>query len=218
MENTLSRNLEDIIKNNDKGDITVTKITEQVKEKGFGLFLVILSLPSALPIPAPGYSTPFGIILMTIGIQMALGRETPWLPVWAGKVTLKQKFAKKIAKAGCTFFGKIEYLIKPRFSVLTNKGSRSLLGMLVALMAVLMIFPIPLTNTAPAMVIFLIGIGLSEDDGLFILGSYIIGLLALLLYIFVIYWVTTFLLEQGLDAWDQLEEVIKGKLKNSFSS
>ncbi len=218
MENTLSRNLEDIIKNNDKGDITVTKITEQVKEKGFGLFLVILSLPSALPIPAPGYSTPFGIILMTIGIQMALGRETPWLPVWAGKVTLKQKFAKKIVKAGCTFFGKIEYLIKPRFSVLTNKGSRSLLGMLVALMAVLMIFPIPLTNTAPAMVIFLIGIGLSEDDGLFILGSYIIGLLALLLYIFVIYWVTTFLLEQGLDAWDQLEEVIKGKLKNSFSS
>jgi hypothetical protein len=68
------------------------------------------------------------------------------------------------------------------------------------------------------MVIFLIGIGLSEDDGLFILGSYIIGLLALLLYIFVIYWVTTFLLEQGLDAWDQLEEVIKGKLKNSFSN
>jgi hypothetical protein len=39
-----------------------------------------------------------------------------------------------------------------------------------------------MTNTFPAFVIFLIGIGLTEDDGLFCLGACVVGVFAVLLY------------------------------------
>jgi hypothetical protein len=56
------------------------------------------------------------------------------------------------------------------------------MGVLVALMSLLMMIPIPMTNTAPAFVIFLIGIGLTEEDGLFAIGACLVGALAVLLY------------------------------------
>jgi hypothetical protein len=59
---------------------------------------------------------------------------------------------------------------------------RVLMGLLVMAMAVLMMIPIPMTNTFPAFVIFLIGIGLTEDDGLFAIGACLVGVLAVALY------------------------------------
>ena len=41
-------------------------------ERIFGFLFVILSLPSALPVPAPGYSIPFGIV-GALGGHLLLG-------------------------------------------------------------------------------------------------------------------------------------------------
>ena len=59
-------------------------------------------------------------------------------------------------------------------------------GILIIIMAALMIVPIPLTNTAPAMVIFVIGVAMVEDDGLGLLLSCVLALLAVLLYLAVL--------------------------------
>ncbi len=56
------------------------------------------------------------------------------------------------------------------------------MGIMVLIMSALMIIPIPFFNTAPAMVIFLIGTGLTEDDGLFAAAACALGVLAALLY------------------------------------
>ncbi len=45
--------------------VTLADILLLAKERIFGFLLVILSLPSALPVPAPGYSTPFGILFIS---------------------------------------------------------------------------------------------------------------------------------------------------------
>ncbi|NEP28671.1 exopolysaccharide biosynthesis protein, partial [Moorena sp. SIO3I6] len=49
-------------------------------ERIFGFIFVILSLPSALPVPAPGYSIPFGIVILLLAIQLIVGAKRPWLP------------------------------------------------------------------------------------------------------------------------------------------
>jgi hypothetical protein len=76
-------------------------------------------------------------------------------------------------------------------------------------MALLMILPIPLTNTFPAMVIFLIGVGLTEKDGLFGIIAYSIGICAVTLYVLIIYTLVT----RGLPA----VEGIRDWLTNVFS-
>ena len=62
----------------------ISEVARAVGEKGFGMLLVVLSLPSALPVPAPGYSTPFGLVMALIALQMVCGRRTVWLPYKIG--------------------------------------------------------------------------------------------------------------------------------------
>jgi hypothetical protein len=46
-------------------------------ERTFGSLLVILSLPRALPVPTPGYSTPFGVLISLLAIQLISRDKTP---------------------------------------------------------------------------------------------------------------------------------------------
>ena len=202
---SLSQNLTDILSRGD-GPVTLGAVFEGVGEKGFGVLLAILSLPSALPVPAPGYSTPFGMLLAVLSIQMILLKERPILPKFATNMSLKRATAEKILSAANAFLKRIEKLIHPRMRWIGKPAGRSALGWLTLLMSLLMILPIPLTNTAPAMVIFLIGVGLTEDDGIFALLSFGLGLLATAFYAVMVFLIATL----GMEGIDQLKEWIKG--------
>jgi len=67
------------------------EVFERIGDRGFGVLLIILSLPSALPVPAPGYSTPFGILIAVLALQMIAGRTTPWLPERAARTKLHRR-------------------------------------------------------------------------------------------------------------------------------
>lgn len=63
--------------------VTLAEILTLAGERIFGFLLVILSLPSApsaFPVPAPGYSTPFGIAIFFLAVQLIMGRDYLWLP------------------------------------------------------------------------------------------------------------------------------------------
>lgn len=136
-------------------------------ERGFGFLFVILALPSALPIPAPGYSTPFGLVIFLLALQFIRGSQRPWLPQRVANWQIKTTLAQRFVKAGVPWLRRLEALSKPRF-VYICKGlpGRLFVGSAIALMAISMMIIIPGTNTLPAMGIFFTGIGLFEDDGL----------------------------------------------------
>lgn len=191
--------------------LAVRTIADRVGDKGFGLLLAILSLPSALPVPAPGYSTPFGILLILLGVQMVALRSRPWLPERALRREVSKEFAAKVFGAATRFLGLSEKLIKPRMSWINRAGGRVFLGCIVIAMAALMILPIPLTNTAPAMVVFLVGVSLSEDDGFAAIVAFAAGLLAAAFYAYIIYLLATV----GMDGVIQLKDWIKETLFGS---
>ena len=114
----------------------------------------------------------------------------------------------RMASTASKFLGAIEHWIKPRHQWITSTAGQAGLAGIIALMATLMIFPIPLTNTFPAMVIFLIGIALSEEDGLLAIAAFAVGICAALLYSYIIYLAFT----QGPEAVDQLIHWIKSLL------
>ena len=171
--------------------ITLGALRSSLGDRGFGLSMLLLSLPSALPVPAPGYSTPFGIALVGLAGQMLLGRKEPWLPARIEAWELSPTAAKTMLGAAIAFLSRIEHLVKPR-----GRWVRSRLGMvvpaiLVMLMGGLMILPIPGTNTAPAGTIFLIGVGMLEKDGLLISGATLLAAGAAALYGGAIYFLVT---------------------------
>ncbi|MGE9292303.1 MAG: exopolysaccharide biosynthesis protein [Puniceicoccales bacterium] len=192
--------------------VSLGEIVDAIEDKQFGMLLILLSIPSALPVPAAGYSTPFGIAILILGLQMLAGRRIPWLPQkMREKSFSRQKLSGMIGKAS-GFFRWVEKLVRPRLGWLSGRAGYRLIALLVIFMSLLMCLPIPSTNTAPAIVIFLIGIGLCEDDGLFALGACALGIVAALLYVVVIYFAIVLIREHGWDGINQLKEFIKQKL------
>ncbi len=163
-------------------DLTVGRLFEDIGEKGFGLVLVLFSLPSALPVPAPGYSTPFGILLAILAVQMISGRHKPWLPQRMSKIQINKGMATKMLNGAASFFSRLENFVRPRWSWASGNAGHTFAGVIVLMMAILMIIPIPGTNTAPAGVIFLTGIALTEEDGLFLGLTSLLGILAAIFY------------------------------------
>lgn len=204
----LSERLEALLQESSQRAFSIGEMLDSFGNQGFGIFCLFLSMPSALPIPAPGYSTPFGLALCFLGIQMLLAKEIPWVPEKARSIKLNARFVNRMLKGAIGFLKKIECFICPRLSFLCGSKGAVLMGGLIVFMGTLMVFPIPLTNTLPAAVIFLIAIGLIESDGLFCLLAFGIGLVALALYTYVFY----ILLVYGIEGVLMLKEMIKSYL------
>ncbi|MEM1255818.1 MAG: exopolysaccharide biosynthesis protein [Cyanobacteria bacterium P01_H01_bin.21] len=184
-------------------NVTLNELLTLGGERTFGFLFVLLSLPSALPVPAPGYSIPFGIVMLLLAVQLMIGREKPWLPKgWMSKGFERTKVAGFITK-GLPWLQKIEAVSRPRLSIIcTSPVGRLVLGIAIALMSTCMLIPIPGTNTLPAIGIFVIGFGLLDDDGAISLAGLTICTLAVGLVGSVVF--------LGAEVVDQGKDWIKG--------
>ncbi len=164
------------------GKVNLSDILQLAEERIFGFLLVILALPSALPVPAPGYSTPFGILIFLLAVQLITGARTPWLPPKMMNHPLELETVQGFLKAGIPWLRRIEAIARPRLSyICTTLAGRVTIGTAIALMAISMMIPIPGTNTLPAMGIFVTGFGLLEDDGAISLGGLVLCLMGAIL-------------------------------------
>ncbi|NEP61298.1 MAG: exopolysaccharide biosynthesis protein [Symploca sp. SIO2G7] len=186
------------------GDVTLNELLTLSGERTFGFLFVLLSLPSALPVPAPGYSIPFGIVMFLLAVQLIIGRKKPWLPDgWLSKGFERSKVTGFITK-GLPWLQKIEAVSQPRLSIMcTSPMGRLVLGIAIALMSMCMMVPIPGTNTVPAIGIFVIGFGLLDDDGAISLAGLTICTLAAGLVGSVIFF--------GVEAVDGIKDQILGR-------
>lgn len=158
--------------------VTLEDILQIAGDSIFGFLFVILALPSALPVPAPGYSVPFGILMLVLAVQLIIGREKPWLPKKMANHRMKLETVQKFLKAGIPWLQKIEGLTRPRMTyICTSLPGRVIIGIAIALMSISMCFPIPFTNTLPAIGIFVTAFGLLEDDGFISLAGLVICLM-----------------------------------------
>lgn len=203
----LSENVTSIFAAGEDGAVvSVQTILDRVSVKGFGILLVIFSIPSAMPVPAPGYSIPFGLVLLLLGTQLMKGREYPWLPqkVLDRKVGIGEK--PRLIKTMIFFLRILEFFIRPRLGFMfTNGFALRILAGMVMLCAASMLIPVPLTNTAPAFGIFLIGLGMLEEDGLMSIGGVLASLAGLTLSVTVL----TALVVFGWEGIDLVRDAIK---------
>lgn len=167
--------------------VTLADILALAEERIFGFLFVILSLPSALPLPAPGYSTPFGVLMFLLAVQLIAGKKQPWLPAKMMNSSMKLESVQGVVKAGMPWLQRIEAITRPRMSsICTSLPGRVVIGAAIALMSVFMMIPIPGTNTLPAMGIFITSFGMQEDDGFISLGGLTVCLIATVVVILIL--------------------------------
>lgn len=149
---------------------------------GRGLFLVVilLCLPFITPIPLPGVSMVFGLVIGVLAVRLALGLP-PRLPKSLGERSLEGRFMRKVVSASVRILRVIERLAKPRHSTwLAWPAVRFANAALVALMAFLLMLPFPpfppFTNSMPAYSIILLAASMMEEDGALIWAGYAVSI------------------------------------------
>jgi len=175
----LSVELEELLGMANPDGVNVGELVDTMSERGFGYLLVALSLPAAFPIPAAGYTVPFALLIIGLAFQIIAGRSSPILPQRVCGKSISPKMVAFIKKRGIPLLRRIERFSKPRLERLNERRLfRFLVGMVILLVALVMLMPIPGTNTIFALAILLMGFGLVNNDGLFILGGGLLGLTA----------------------------------------
>ncbi|MFT5681730.1 MAG: hypothetical protein ACI8RZ_002642 [Myxococcota bacterium] len=172
----LSAELNDFLEQLEGKDSTIDDLINMIGDRGFGLLILLLALPAALPVPAVGYGTPFGILLILLGAQIAISRKTPWVPRRLGGMRIPFKLLSFSIKNARLPLRAVEMFIRPRLSGLArHRIFLPGVGVMIMLLAAMMSLPIPLTNTAPSFVIFMLAAGILEEDGLFLLFGLILA-------------------------------------------
>ncbi len=177
---SFSATLQALLKRSQEASLTLGNILASLGDKSFGLCLMLLALPSSLPVY--GLSIPLGVLMMVLGLQMALGMRSPLIPERARKLKIKITFIQKVLHTSERVLAMLERYLQPRYSVMFQGLPYRAMGVLVFVMAFLVFLPLPLTNTFPGLLIFILGASLSQDDGLICLLWCMVATITALLY------------------------------------
>ncbi|HOC71149.1 MAG TPA: exopolysaccharide biosynthesis protein, partial [Candidatus Hydrogenedentes bacterium] len=142
-----------------------------------------------------------------LGLQLFNRRDFPWLPKRILEKEVNVGERPRLIKTMVFFLRIIEFFIRPRLSfIFENAFTFRFLALIVMICGTSMIIPIPLTNTAPAFGIFLIGLGMLEEDGLLSIAGVLASLAGVTLTITVLSALVYF----GWEGIDIVREFLKG--------
>lgn len=181
--------INDVTADDTPSRITVGEFIDQFADRGFGVIILLCTLPNLLPMNIPGISLPFSIVIVFFTLQWMLNYKHPWLPRFVRKRDFEEKaFSQAIVRI-TPYIRKMEMIIKPRGEFMDRRGATIAIGICILLYTFVLALPlsfIPFSNTLPAACIALIALGIIERDGWLIIFSIIAGLIAHILYSFVV--------------------------------
>jgi hypothetical protein len=153
--------------------VTLGDLFEATQGRGYHFVLLLISLPFVTPIPLPGVSIPFGIVVAVLGARMAIGQK-PWLPARLLRRTLPPSFLEKLLPLASRVVRWLEYFLKPRLPFVKNHEVFSLIaGLFIAISGLFLILPLPLpfSNSLPAWTVIFLAAGAIGRDGLFFIAG-----------------------------------------------
>jgi hypothetical protein len=144
------------------GYFTLDWLMGKLQKQSFGLVMLVLAIVAA----APGICLVGGLLLLIPALQMIMGRPAPTFPHWIGARRFPTRHLGPIVHRAVAVLKYLETTIHPRGRVPVEVSKRVVGIAVVLLSARLILSPIPLSNILPAVVIALISLAYTEEDGL----------------------------------------------------
>lgn len=160
------------------GPVTIASVRDALADRSFAALLVFFAAINMLPLP-PGSSVVLGIPLLIVAIQMLAGRRTAWLPEMLLKKSISRDRFRHLSDRIAPALVRLEQLVRPRYWPFTRMQADRWIGAIALVLAIAVTVPIPFGNWPPAFAIALIGVALSERDGLLLAVGIAAGLLSL---------------------------------------
>ena len=153
------------------GPITIEHIRNAMGNRSFAPLLVLFAAFNLIPLP-PGASALLGIPLIIVSAQMVYGSKEAWLPSFIMKRSLSAEQFRRVIDWIVPKLIRLERFIRPRYWPFWRKQGDRVIGLIALVLAIVVTLPIPLGNWLPAFATALLGLALSERDGiLFAIGG-----------------------------------------------
>ena len=151
--------------------VSVSDILDALGDRGFAAMLVFFAALNLLPLP-PGTSAVLGLPLMFVAAQMCLGARRAWMPAFIARKALTADQFRALMRRIVPRLKRLERLIAPRYWPFWDGRGDTVIGVMALVLSIVVVLPIPLGNWLPAFSIALLGLALTERDGiLFAIGT-----------------------------------------------
>ena len=170
----ISIRLEKLVADTGGKDASLRWILDQLHERAFGLFLLILALPCCIPFL---YGVPqiVALPLMFVSAQVLMGRKSPWLPAKLAARTVTYEGLQGLSDRAGPWLRRIEAFSRPRLGFLTRPPVDRLIGLALVLFSASILVPLPGTNTVPGIGVVLVSMGLLQRDGILVRLGTLLG-------------------------------------------
>jgi len=154
--------------------VTLGELVDRLAQRGFGVLMIVLALPTMFPLLPPGSAATIGLLYILLSVQMLIGLDKPWLPHRARRIRLSARAVTAMRQRGVPFLRRIERWSRPRPLMIDDRIITRGVALAVLVLGIVLFFPLPFLNTVPALAVLILGIGLLNRDGVFLLiGSLI---------------------------------------------
>lgn len=145
--------------------ISIGEVLKLLDDRSIWALLLLLALPMAIPIPAPGLSVPFGACMVLISAQLAVGRDHAWIPERLARRSMEASAFAKVVRSVLPTLRRLEKIVRPRKRWLAGDWMRIPVGVTCLILALIITLPIPLGHVVPGTAISLFSLGMMERDG-----------------------------------------------------
>jgi hypothetical protein len=191
--------LRQIVETQDKDPddrISVGEFVARMKDRTFGLGILVFALPNAIPLGIPGISSICAVPIILFSLQLMLGFQQVWLPAWLSRQSISENTFRKSVQICMPALKFIEMFIRPRLDAFASKRAEKFVGLVIAVLAFVIFLPIPFGNFVPSLCMCALAIGILEKDGALILG----GIIASFIVVYTMYYVIALFLKAAFHA------------------
>ena len=139
--------------------------------------LMVFSLPALVPISAP-----WGMVSLptaAIACQLAAGQKEIKIPRFVRRKSVSRRALAVALHAVLPILEASEKLVRPRWGWVSHPSARKAIGVFVFLLALAIAYPLFGFNALHATSIFVMSLGMAEQDGLAVLVGVAMGVLSL---------------------------------------
>jgi hypothetical protein len=153
------------------GHVTLDWLMSSLQKQSFGLITLVLAVVAA----APRISLIGGLLLLIPAVQMMAGHPAPTFPHWIATRNLPTQHVGAVVQRAIPMLRYLEKAVYPRRPT-TPEATKRVVGIAgLMLSARLILTPFPLSNILPALIIALISLAYTEEDGLVLSISLLVG-------------------------------------------
>lgn len=160
--------------------VTLGELRDRLARRGFGLLMILLALPTLIPVLPPGSAAAIGLLYILLSLQMLFGKDEPWLPKRLSRYRLSTRTIAALRTRGIPFLRRVERFSRPRPLLLDERIVSRGVAFIVLVLGIVLLSPLPFLNTLPALAVLLMGIGLLNRDGVFIAAGLLLTAVVLL--------------------------------------